>query len=92
MLKSKHIFTAILFLFALYILALGEGTASLNGGNGARSFVFGLGASFGESDVFKDASVFSNPRTGLYPDSDYRYIYVYAKPVLRMLLYQVKTP
>ena len=80
MLKSKHIFTAILFLFALYIPALGEGTASLNGGNGARSFIFGLGASFGESDVFKDVSVFSNPRTGLYPDSDYRYIYVYAKP------------
>ena len=57
----------------------GEGSVSFNSGNGARTFMAGFGRIMADFESFKDSAVFSNPNAGLYSDSEYRYIYVYAK-------------
>ena len=74
----------LLFFLCLYFPVKGEGSAQLNNTNdSARFFTYGYGTSRLDTpgqETQATITIFENPQTGMTPYSDYRYMYVYAKP------------
>ena len=64
----RNIVVRLIFMWLVLSAApvFGEGSVSFNSGNGARTFMAGLGRIMADFESFKDSAVFSNPNAGLF--------------------------